>query len=654
MYPITTNFTAGELSPRLLGRVDVERYYSGCETLENFTVFPHGGAKRRAGTRFIAEVKDSTKDVRLIPFSFNREQSYVLEFGDQYIRFFANYGQLYSGATIYEVASPYTEAQIWDVKWAQDADVMYLAHPNVRPYKLSRLAHTNWTCATYAFTSAPAEWTGTNWPGAVTFYEGRLWFAGTPDEPLKIYASRSQSYDDFTTGADDDHAILFAIAAAYDRIAWLVPHQRLIAGTLGAEFTCGARSSLDPITPTNVRAEKESVYGTNGVQAELVNNAVLAISRSGRKIREYAYAHDSLSYRGKDLTLYSEHITGQGVTQISWAQDPDALLYAIRTDGVMLVGTYYPAEAVLAWCRLSTDGLFLSVASIPAELRDETYVLVEREIDGSDVKYVEYFDQTEFTRAEEMVFIDSALSLDDPFDLAGASKTDPVIIETTLAHGFIDGDEVRIIDVTGMTEINDMTYTVASATTMTFALTDAKGDDVDGTGYTTYESGGEVRLLYQTISGLDHLEGETLQVLADGARQPDVTVSSGQVALARPASWVHLGLQYISTLKTLPVELQDDKGGGTSQTRMKRINQIAVKFYETTGGQFGSSESNLQDFPIRSTDSLMDTPIDPLTGHLTQTFPGGYESDGSIIIRQNAPFPMTVLAIVPSVEVYDQ
>ena len=89
-----TNFTGGELSPRLDGRNDLSKYPTGCKTLENFIVFPHGSAARRSGTQFVAEVKDSSKKTRLIPFEFSTTQTYMMEFGNQYIRFYKDNGQI--------------------------------------------------------------------------------------------------------------------------------------------------------------------------------------------------------------------------------------------------------------------------------------------------------------------------------------------------------------------------------------------------------------------------------------------------------------------------------------------------------------------------------------------------------------------------------
>jgi len=89
-----TNFTGGELSPRLDGRNDLTKYASGCKTLQNMVVYPHGSAARRPGTTFVAEVKTSSAFTRLIPFEFSTTQTYILEFGNLYIRFYKDNGAI--------------------------------------------------------------------------------------------------------------------------------------------------------------------------------------------------------------------------------------------------------------------------------------------------------------------------------------------------------------------------------------------------------------------------------------------------------------------------------------------------------------------------------------------------------------------------------
>ncbi len=137
---ILNTFTSGELSAHLDARVDFEKYSSGCKTLENFYVLPYGGAKKRSGTQYIADAK--TKAV-LKPFSVGVDQSYVLEIGDQYIRFYRDGIQITdtSGVPI-EVSTPYSSNDVFEIQFAQFGDIMYMAHPDYPVQKLIRTSTT--------------------------------------------------------------------------------------------------------------------------------------------------------------------------------------------------------------------------------------------------------------------------------------------------------------------------------------------------------------------------------------------------------------------------------------------------------------------------------------------------------------------------------
>ena len=149
------SFTAGEMSDSMQGRTDFAKYFSAASRLENFVVLPHGPITRRPGTYFVSEVKTSSNKTRLIPFTFSTEQTYILEFGNQYIRFYKDNGQITSGGSAYEISSPYTTAQLFDLKFAQSADIMYLTHESHPVKKLSRTGHTSWSLADVDFTDGP-------------------------------------------------------------------------------------------------------------------------------------------------------------------------------------------------------------------------------------------------------------------------------------------------------------------------------------------------------------------------------------------------------------------------------------------------------------------------------------------------------------------
>ena len=155
-----------------------------------------------------------------------------------------------------------------------------------------------------------------------------------------------------------------------------------------------------------------------------------------------------------------------------------------------------------------------------------------------------------------------------------------------------------------------------------------------------------------TISGLDHLEGQTVSILANGATHPDKTVSSGSVTLDRSVTKAHIGLSYNSTLQTMRI----DAGGteGTAQGKIKRIHDITLRLFRTVGIQVGSSETDLDRIPFRSSANAMDQALPLFTGDKEVEFRGGFDNDGFIVVKQNQPLPATILAIFPRLQTFDQ
>lgn len=156
LRPIQYTFTAGELSPLLGGRVDVNRYFAGCARLENYRTLPTGGAERRAGTLFIAAAKYADRVCRLERFEFSVEQAYMLEMGHEYIRVYTGLGRLEVAGVPVEVATPYQEADLFQVQCVQSADVLYCVHPAYPPHKLLRLGATTWQFKPIVFRPQPA------------------------------------------------------------------------------------------------------------------------------------------------------------------------------------------------------------------------------------------------------------------------------------------------------------------------------------------------------------------------------------------------------------------------------------------------------------------------------------------------------------------
>lgn len=154
---IQTNFTAGELAPEAYGRVDVAKYNNAAKTLKNVIVQVLGGAKGRGGLRYVASTKDSTKQSRLIPYIFSRSQSYILEFGNLYMRVYKDGAQVQVSGSPYEIVTQYTEAMLADLDYVQGADTMFIAHQSVPITRVRRFGHSDWRLDEAPFVHLPVS-----------------------------------------------------------------------------------------------------------------------------------------------------------------------------------------------------------------------------------------------------------------------------------------------------------------------------------------------------------------------------------------------------------------------------------------------------------------------------------------------------------------
>jgi len=729
-----TNFTAGELSPRLDGRNDLAKYSAGCATVENMVIYPHGAAARRPGTQYVASVKTPAAKTRLIPFEFSTEQTYILEFGNEYIRFYRNNGQIESGGSPYEISTPYLTTELFDIKFAQSADVMYLTHPNHQTRKLSRTGHTSWTLSAVEFTNGPyldanvtettitssahtvgtgrtltasavtginsdsgflatdvgrqirfrdgygiitaftsttvvtieilidmgstsasTDWslgsfsTTTGFPSCVSFFEQRLVFAASINNPQTVYFSKSGDYENMDaniggTVADDD-AIIYTIASnQVNAIRFLTSARTLIIGTAGGEFVVSGGGDNNAVTPTNIMIKKQSNHGAANVDAISVGNATLFLQRAKRKIRELAYNFDVDGYIAPDLTILAEHITEGNVVEMAYQEEPLAIIWCVRGDGQLIALTYQREQEVVAWHRHIIGGVFgtgdavvESVAVIPTDDSEyELYMIVKRTINGATTRYVEYlhtfnFDQTDNTSFN---YLDSQLDLSKSQTTltAGISATD-----TTIPVASVSG-----LSASGKIKIGGeiISYAAISSLDLTGCT---RGQNI--TTATSHTSGDTVKEVVNIIAGLDHLEGQTVSILVDGATHPTKVVASNQITLDRFGTDVKVGLSYTSILKTMRIDAGSQDG--TSQGKTKRIYEVTARLFETVGVEVGPDLNNMERIPFRTSADPMDQGIPPFTGDKEVEFRGNYDTDGFMMVRQTQPLPLTLLSLYP-------
>ncbi len=150
-----TSFSAGELSPRLAGRTDIEKYFEGCADLVNFVVLPQGGVTRRPGTLYVATTQNPAYRGRIEPFVFSETQAYVLEFGELTLRIYADDGLIESGGVPVVVTTPYHATDLPEIEYVQSADTLFICHPSYPVQALTRSSQTSWAVNAVTFYDGP-------------------------------------------------------------------------------------------------------------------------------------------------------------------------------------------------------------------------------------------------------------------------------------------------------------------------------------------------------------------------------------------------------------------------------------------------------------------------------------------------------------------
>ncbi len=154
---LKATWTRGEQTPLAHARIDTELYQQGGELVRDWYVLKEGGIRRRSGSRYRGQAKYANKDTRIVDFRFSATQSYAIEMGDLYSRFWTSAGQVVDPVDPYEIVSPYNEAALRSLQWAQSGDVIYIAHQSMTlpPKKLTRVSNTSWAFSTVDFIDGP-------------------------------------------------------------------------------------------------------------------------------------------------------------------------------------------------------------------------------------------------------------------------------------------------------------------------------------------------------------------------------------------------------------------------------------------------------------------------------------------------------------------
>ncbi len=650
-----------------------------------------------------------------------------------------------------ELVTPYAEATLPSLKWAQTADVLYIVAGGTTPVqKLERRGHASWSMVEVNFvdgpylgengtsttltpsassglgvtltasadlfattdvgrllryksasaygyavitaftdtqnvtidilrnfdgTSASTTWSlgawsaTTGYPSAIGFFEQRSVFAGTTTQPQTFWLSQSADLENMRPDSDAgaveaDDAIDFTFAAdQVNAIRWISPGTEMIVGTIGGEWSVSSSGAV--LTPSDIRARRHTTMGSADIQPVRARARLLMVQRALRKLLEFVFNFQVDGFEALDLTLLSDHVTRTGVADLVYQQEPDSTIWALRNDGSLATLAYQPDQQVVGWSRQEVGGAFggaravvETVATIPAGERDELWLVVKRTIDGATKRYVELLEapyQRSVTAEVDAFYVDGGLSLDQRN--SDAAKT--LMLTSAAADSWTQGAS-GTLTATGHSpftagDVGDLwglwaegavawvtinAFTSASVVDVDFAVTVPRPLRARATA-----SWLDPDARVSAVSGLDHLEGETVHILCDGASHAPQTVASGAVTLDRPGGIVHVGLPYTWTLRSL--KLAVGARGGTAVAKPKRVHAVSLILVDSLGVAAGPSVDDLTPVDFRVVADPMDIGTPLFTGERRIALDGAWSRDPRIVLQGSDPVPFTLLALAP-------
>jgi hypothetical protein len=775
---IQASFTAGRLSPRLYGRVDLAKYQTGLAECRNMVLMPHGGATRRSGTVFVREIKTSSKKARPVPFQFSTSQAYMLEFGDLYMRVYKDGWVVLSGGVPYEIATPYAEADLSALKWTQNADTLFLVCPGHPPRTLTRTGHTAWTLASLVFIDGPYLDENTDQAKTITpSGTGQYVKNGTFDTSISDWTNKSGAGSSLTW----DSGSYMVLNSNGSTTAYA--QQQVTLPASGVEYTLEFEVKSGPVTLR---------IGTTDGGQEIKADTVFDKGEQTLKITPGAttiylgFLHSSLAARAIDNVRISRQVSitltaswsffdaghagafirlrhgayigycrvdavTNATTATATVLEPLASTAATHTwrEGAWSTFQGFPSCVAFhqqrlcfgntakspqtAWCSKTNkytdftpgveadDPLNLTLASnqvnaitwmvstrslvigtsgsewrigaadSEAPLAPATAAAKEETTYGSaqgvipvKVAGVTLFVQRGARKARELVYDyqsngwvapDLALLAEDITKggivaMAYAQNPDSIVwmvrgdgkllgltynrAEQVVGWHWHDTDgEVEDVAVIPSGE-NDQVWMIVKRTVggqtkryverMAEPFVDQPREDALFLDSALVYSGASTA----SFSGLDHLEGKTVHIMADGSVRAPKVVTGGAVSIDQAASKVAIGLPFVSEMETLRVEGGGDDG--TAQGKTKRISRIIARMHRSLGYSIGVRQDVTYSPPKRTTATPLGQAPALFSGDEDLRVNAGYEKEGQVWIRQEQPYPLTVLAVMVTVQ----
>ncbi|BCB27056.1 phage protein [Sulfurimicrobium lacus] len=668
------SFAGGEVSPEMFGRIDDTKYQSGLATCRNFVTKPQGPVENRAGFQFVRAVKDSTKKARLIPFTYSTTQTMVIEMGAGYFRFHTLGATVMSGGLPYEITNSFAEADLFDLHYVQSADVLTLTHPNYEPCELRRLGATSWQLSAIAFTPAIASPTGaTATPNATDttytynyvvaavaadgysesaasaaatctnnlFTTGRWntisWSTVAGASRYNVYKLQGGLYGYIgqTTGlsiVDDNIApdlgktppiyeTAFNAAGDYPAAVSYFEQRRCFAGTINKPQNIwmtksGTESAMCYSLP--IRDDDRIAFHVAAREANTIRHIVpltqLLLLTSSAEWRVTSVNSDA-------ITPSTISVRPQSYVGASNAQPViinNSLIYGAARGG-------HVRELGYSW---QANGFITGDLSLRAAHLFDTFDIIDMAYAKAPQPIVWFVSSS--GKLLGLTYVpEQQIGAWHQHDTDGVFESCTVVAEGSedvlycIVRRTIGGNSVRYVERMASRQFTDqadaffvdcgLTYSGAAAT---------------------------------AISGLGHLEGKTVSILADGAVHPQRAVTGGAITLDQAASKVQIGLPITADLWTLPLAAQID--GSFGQGRYKNVNKVWLRVYRSSGIFAGPDASNLTEAKQRTTEPYGSPPA-LKSEEIQLTLSPSWADSGQIFVRQSDPLPLSIVSMTAEV-----
>lgn len=500
-------------------------------------------------------------------------------------------------------------------------------------------------------TAELTEASGNN-PALFTVCQQRGVYLSTPNNPMSLWGSQPGTFYDFSYSeiVVEDDSYEFTIDAqelAPIKHAFATRGGLLIMTQSGVWLMTGGSETA--ISPINALADPQIYKGVSDVIPLPIDADILYVESKGSSVRMLSYNDYAKVYSGISMSILANHLfsSEKFITKWTFAESPSSVVWSVRNDGAILPFTYVNEQKVYAWTQAWTKGFFREALAVQEGITDVTYLIVERKIAGRWSKFIESFATKDFLSVEDACCLDSSLSLSPSYPdgvlvLSGTSGTITINCPSTIFSPSDTGKVWRGGGGKGIaTYVTNKQITVALSRPVTSVIPETDVAVNLEPGEWTLDTP------VTTLSGLWHLEGQTVKVLGDGNVMGEFVVANGAITLPYAVTRAIVGLGFQCVARNLPMTARD----AIIEDKRKRIVGLGVRKHDTRGLKIGTSLSHL--YPMKEIVSVSGDPIPLRSSQDYILVNSDWDENGQSYFVQDDPLPATILGLVQDFEVGD-